>query len=188
MSGYSDAVKRPAGSGRAHSELRSGFGAGARSFEPGFITLSPAWALRSYVELEPAPSAVPYARCRTRELLQEWGLAHPRELAEITELLVSELLTNAYESVVEHHLDTPIRYRLSSNRLQLLVEIWDGAAMPPPAPGTQLPPADAVSGRGLFLVRALSTRWNWYSLGHCGGKVIWAEVALAESNGACPSA
>jgi anti-sigma regulatory factor (Ser/Thr protein kinase) len=124
------------------------------------------------------PSAVPYARCHTRALLQEWGLAHPRELAETTELLVSELLTNAYETVAEHHLSSPIRYRLSSNRRQLLVEIWDGAALPPPAAGTQLPPADAVSGRGLFLVRALSTRWNWYSLGHCGGKVIWAEVAL----------
>jgi anti-sigma regulatory factor (Ser/Thr protein kinase) len=181
MSGYSDAVNRFAGSGRAHSGLPPSCGAGTRFPEPGFITLSPAWALRSYVELEPTPSAVPYARCRTRALLQEWGLAHTHELAETTELLVSELLTNAYETLVEHHLNTPIRYRLSSNRLQLLVEIWDGACMPPPAPSTQLPPADAVSGRGLFLVGTLSTRWSWYSLRHCGGKVIWAEVALAET-------
>jgi len=55
--------------------------------EPGFISLSAAWPLRSYLELGALPGAVPCARLHTQALLREWGL---QELTEITELLVSD--------------------------------------------------------------------------------------------------
>ena len=39
-----------------------------------------------------------------------------------------------------------------------------------------LPPVLAESGRGLFLVAALSERWSCYTANQVG-KVMWAEVA-----------
>jgi len=34
---------------------------------------------------------------------------------------------------------------------------------------------DALNGRGLVIVEALSTRWGWEP--HDGGKIVWAELA-----------
>ncbi len=98
----------------------------------------------------------PCARLHTQALLREWGL---RELTDVTELLVAELMTNAVVTTVKHQLDSPIRWRLSSNHAQVLIEVWDGDATPPPA-ATATPSPDAVGGRGLFLVDTLSTRWS----------------------------
>ena len=39
-----------------------------------------------------------------------------------------------------------------------------------------VPDFDTEGGRGLFLVDALSERWNWYDARAWGGKVVWAEV------------
>jgi anti-sigma regulatory factor (Ser/Thr protein kinase) len=155
------------------SEHSSGTGPVSPTPETGFIPLSAAWPLRSYLELGALPSAVPCARLRTRALLYEWGLS---ELAEVSELLVSELMTNALETTVERHLDSPIRWRLSSNHAQVLIEVWDGDVTPPPSPASEPPPSTAESGRGLLIVATLSTRWNWYALRPLPGKVIWAEV------------
>lgn len=175
MSGHTDAVYRSAQARWCSSELRSGVDVVSQA-ETGFIPPSTAWPLRSYLELGALPGAVPCARLRTHHLLREWGLAQLGELEEVTELLVSELMTNALETTVERKLDSPIRLRLSSNHALVLIEVWDGDVTPPPAATTPSPP-DAVSGRGLFLVDALSTRWSWYSLRTVPGKVVWAEVA-----------
>jgi hypothetical protein len=50
------------------------------------------WPLRSYLELGALPTAVPCARLHARQLVWEWGL---NGLAASTELLISELATNA---------------------------------------------------------------------------------------------
>jgi anti-sigma regulatory factor (Ser/Thr protein kinase) len=171
MSGHTDAVYR-ATRNPGCSERSSGIGVVSRA-EPGFMPPSAAWPLRSYLELGALPGAVPCARGRTQALLREWGLG---KLTDVTELLVSELMTNAYKTTVERHLDTPIRFRLSSNHERVLIEVWDGAVAPPPAPATELPSIDATNGRGLFLVHSLAARWNWYSLRTAPGKVVWAEV------------
>ena len=65
----------------------------------------------------------------------------PVELADVTELLVSELTTNAYKTTVEQDLRTPIALRLSSDRQRVLIEVWDGDASAPPAPSPQPPVA-----------------------------------------------
>jgi hypothetical protein len=56
------------------------------------------------------------------------------KLAEVTELLVSELVTNAHKTTVEQHLGTPIRLRLSSNQDQVLIEVWDALVVATPKP------------------------------------------------------
>jgi anti-sigma regulatory factor (Ser/Thr protein kinase) len=156
------------------SEPRSGVGVAPSITEPGFIALSPSWPQYTYLELRALPTAVPCARLHTRLVLREWGLDN---LAEIAELLASELLTNAYKTTVEQRLAAPIRLRLSRNHNHVLIEVWDADPIPPqPHTGNKLPSADAESGRGLLLVATLSERWNWYTVPGWGGKVVWAEV------------
>jgi anti-sigma regulatory factor (Ser/Thr protein kinase) len=133
------------------------------------------WPLASFLELAALETAVPCARRHTLALLKEWGLGGQTELVEVTELLVSELMTNAYETTDFHGIDTPIRLRLASNRRLVLIEVWDGNSTPPPSV-TALPSPDTIGGRGLFLVDTLSARWDWYTLSRFGGKVVWAEI------------
>jgi anti-sigma regulatory factor (Ser/Thr protein kinase) len=109
-------------------------------------------------------------------MLREWGLARQGDLEDATELVVSELVTNAYEATVRHNLDAPLRLRLASNHRSVLIEAWDGDTTPLP-PATACPSVDTESGRGLVLVDVLSARWGWYALRRWGGKVVWAEVA-----------
>jgi anti-sigma regulatory factor (Ser/Thr protein kinase) len=173
MTSHTDAVCRAArhvGS----SESRSTVGVAPSVSEPGFMPLSNAWQLSTYLELRALPTAVSCSRLHTKHVLWEWGLS---DLAEVTELLVSELMTNAYQTTVEQRLLAPIRLRLSHNHDQVLIEVWDGDPIPPQPPtGNELPSDDAESGRGLLLVATLSERWNWYTVRNWGGKVVWAEV------------
>lgn len=133
---------------------------------------------RSYLELGALLTAPACARLHVKQLLWEWGLSR---LAETSEVVVSELVTNAYETTVRHQLGTPIALRLSSNGQAVLIEVWDADPTPPQLPdldGGDLPLADEESGRGLFLVASLSERWSCYSLNQsASGKVVWAEVA-----------
>ncbi len=131
---------------------------------------------RSYLELGALPTAVPCARLHTRHLVWEWGL---NDLADSTELLVSEFVTNAVKTMAGREDQAAVRLRLSSDNARVLIEVWD-ADPQPPAPrdlgedGT--PDPQEEGGRGLFLVAALSTRWDWYLTQEPDGKVVWCEV------------
>ena len=134
------------------------------------------WPLRSYLELGALPTAVPCARLHARHLVWEWGL---NGLAESTELLVSELVTNAVKTTAGQEDQAAVCLRLSSDNARVLIEVWD-ADPQPPAPkdlgddGT--PDPQEEGGRGLFLVAALSTRWDWYLTQEPTGKVVWCEL------------
>jgi anti-sigma regulatory factor (Ser/Thr protein kinase) len=129
------------------------------------------WPLRSQLELGALAGAVPCARLHARQLLWEWGLA---ELAETAELLVSELVTNGVKASQAMEPGLPVRLRLSSDKSEVLIEVWDGNPRPPAPRDAELASED---GRGLFLVATLSERWNWHSSQERGGKVVWAVVA-----------
>lgn len=174
-------------SGRAHVAPRTarhrawprspGAGVVPPVSEPGFLALSDAMRRRTFLELEALPTAPSRARLHTRQLLRDWGLD---KLADTTEEVVSELVTNALETTIRHSLDAPVRLRLSSNGQGVLIEIWDADPAPPRIPAldaSRLPQTDAEGGRGLFLVASLSERWNCYTTSACGGKVVWAEVS-----------
>jgi anti-sigma regulatory factor (Ser/Thr protein kinase) len=175
MSGHTDAVNRTVRH-QGSSEATSGVGVAPSVSAPGFMALSPAWQqFSTYLELGALPTAVPCARLHVKQVLWEWGLG---ELAEVSEAVISELVTNAYETTSRHQLPTPIRLRLSSNGQQALIEVWDANPTPPRPPAlnaNDLPPETAENGRGLFLVAALSERWSCYRLSQ-GGKVVWAEI------------
>jgi anti-sigma regulatory factor (Ser/Thr protein kinase) len=130
---------------------------------------------RSSLLLGALPSAVPCARLHTRQVLWEWGLS---EVAEIAELLLSELVTNAVQAARAIVSDLPVNVRISANRDRLLIEVWDSNVQPPLPRVLEngFPEVDAESGRGLFLVETLSGRWGWYPTRNPGGKVTWCEL------------
>ena len=129
------------------------------------------WPLRSYLELGALPTAVPCARLHARHVLWEWGLSAQ---AADAELLVSELITNAVKATAGQH-QAAIRLQVSSDNTCVRVEVWD-ADPHPPVPKDGTPDPQEEGGRGLFLVAALSTRWNWYRTQEPPGKVVWCEL------------
>ena len=102
------------------------------------------------------------ARRFTQAKLEEWGLT---ALSELTELLVSELVTNALT-----HTDRPRQLRLFRDRT-LTVEVADSDGQMP----IQRGPAEYdEGGRGIQLVDQLARRWGSRATRH--GKVVWFEL------------
>src|SRR5271165_6461665 len=86
------------------------------------------WPLRSYLELGALPTAVPCARLHARHLVWEWGLD---ALAESTELLVSELVTNAVQAMARQEGHTAVRLQLFGDNTRVRIEVWDADPRPP---------------------------------------------------------
>jgi anti-sigma regulatory factor (Ser/Thr protein kinase) len=116
------------------------------------------------------PGAVRTARQAVRGRLRGWGLD---SLADLTALLVSELVTNALR-----HATGPIGVRLvrpSELNGVLLVEVSDPLPDPPRERAAR--PEDE-SGRGLKLVASSCRRWGTRPGGV--GKTVWFELAVPE--------
>lgn len=138
------------------------------------------WPLQNSLQLGALPTAVPCARLHAKHLFWEWGLA---AIADTAELLVSELVTNGVNAAQAMEQRPPVWLRLSTNNLQLLIEVWDGNTRPPRPRGLKdgLPALDDEAGRGLFLVATMSDRWNWYLTREPLGKVVWCELNVQQS-------
>ncbi len=111
--------------------------------------------------LDADPSSVSEARNRVRLSLEKWALT---ELTETTELLVSELVTNALR-----YARGQITIRLVLERTLVCEVLDDSAALPRlrHAGGTD------ESGRGLHVVSQLAQRWGTRRTR--SGKVVWCE-------------
>jgi anti-sigma regulatory factor (Ser/Thr protein kinase) len=129
--------------------------------------------LTSHLELGPLLTAAGSARGHVRAVLTEWGLD---ELSDVTELLVSELITNAV--VVTQALDAPlpfpVRLWVYATRKRVRVTVWDADPQPPVL--REDVDVQAENGRGLWIVDALSSRWGWYAPPVVGGKCVWCEI------------
>nr|WSZ17376.1 SpoIIE family protein phosphatase [Streptomyces canus] len=110
------------------------------------------------------PSAVAEARKNTCRQLATWGL---EEAAFVTELVVSELVTNAIR-----YGGAPIQLRLIRDR-NLICEVSDASNT---APHLRRARTYDEGGRGLLLVAQLTQGWGTRQT-HTG-KTIWAEQAL----------
>ena len=117
-------------------------------------------------DLPSDPAVVADARKNAGRQLAEWGL---EPLAFTTELVVSELVTNAIR-----YATGPIRLRLIKER-SLICEVLDGGAS---APHLRHPRATDEGGRGLLLVSQFTQRWGTRFAPE--GKVIWAEQSLVD--------
>ncbi|MFI6033248.1 SpoIIE family protein phosphatase [Streptomyces sp. NPDC051315] len=111
------------------------------------------------------PSAVADIRSRATQQVEAWGFG---ELAMTTELIVSELVTNAIR-----HAEPPIRLRLLRDS-RLTCEVADASST---APRLRHARSTDEGGRGLFLVAQLAHRWG--ARYTSGGKIIWAEQEIS---------
>ncbi|MFD5114194.1 SpoIIE family protein phosphatase [Streptomyces sp. NPDC058391] len=115
-------------------------------------------------EVPAHPSEVAHVRASVVQRLEEWGLA---EAAFTTELILSELITNAMR-----YATGPIRVRLLHDRT-LICEVSDSSST---SPHLRYAAATDEGGRGLFLVAQFTERWGTRYTPD--GKVIWAEQPL----------
>ncbi|MFF8883570.1 ATP-binding SpoIIE family protein phosphatase [Streptomyces flaveolus] len=122
----------------------------------------------STLNLPSDPSAVAQARTYATDQLAAWNLD---ALAFSTELIISELVTNAIRYGRE-----PISLRLILQST-LTCEVADAAST---APRLRRARTFEEGGRGLFLVAQLAA--NWGTRYTRDGKVIWAEQLLPGSS------
>jgi anti-sigma regulatory factor (Ser/Thr protein kinase) len=131
--------------------------------------------------LAATPAAVSRARQFARFAVSARGLAG---LAEDTELVVSELVTNAVQaSTAAGPADTvggdrgpgaTIRVRVLAYQAGVLIEVWDGG---PGSPARRHAVPGAEGGRGLMIVTALCRDWGCSRTAD-GDKVVWAGLAV----------
>ena len=121
--------------------------------------------------LTPSPESVKAGRDFARATLRDWGMS---ALADLAELVVSELVTNALRHGIpaarklgEQQL---VRLRLLAQAPFVMCMVTDPARTIPVI--RDFDPA-AESGRGLTVVEACCVRWGWQLLDE-GGKVVWA--------------
>jgi anti-sigma regulatory factor (Ser/Thr protein kinase) len=120
------------------------------------------------LELPATPAAASVARLFVRCLCEEWGVAG---IADVAELLSSELVTNA---VV--HARSAIELEAARSQSDLRVDVRDvgpGAVVAEGRP----PSSEAEGGRGLAIVASLADDWGVESSGR--GKSVWFSLATA---------
>ncbi|MET9410302.1 SpoIIE family protein phosphatase [Streptomyces sp. NPDC002935] len=115
--------------------------------------------------LESVPAAVATARHRALDRLRLWRVSE--ETAFATELIVSELVTNAVRYGAP-----PIRLRLIKD-VTLTCEVSDGGSA---APRIRHARTVDEGGRGLFICAQVSHNWGIRYSGE--GKTIWTEQTL----------
>ncbi|MFJ8400170.1 ATP-binding protein [Streptomyces microflavus] len=134
------------------------------------------------LRLAAVPSAVSNSRMFIRQTLQHWRVP---DYIDVAELVVSELVTNAIEATgitdpqpewTEITAEHVIGVQLRINDARLYVEVWDGST---DVPIRKHPDDEAEGGRGLLLIEAMTEQWDVYR-SEAGGKVVWAELSLAE--------
>jgi serine phosphatase RsbU (regulator of sigma subunit)/anti-sigma regulatory factor (Ser/Thr protein kinase) len=120
---------------------------------------------RVCIKLEPELHSVRHARALIRDPLKRWGL---EDLIDSSELLVSELVTNAIR-----YANGEILLRLILEPESLTVEVHDSS---PALPRVLQADKDAENGRGLHVVSLMASRWGVRRT--AGGKVVWCEQAV----------
>ncbi|MFD7777006.1 SpoIIE family protein phosphatase [Streptomyces sp. NPDC059753] len=116
-------------------------------------------------DVDTDPAEVARVRASVSKQLTTWGL---EELDFTTELVVSELVTNAIR-----YGQPPIQLRLIHDRT-LMCEVADAGSTTPHLRRARVFDED---GRGLFLVAQLADHWGTRHTRR--GKTVWAECALA---------
>ncbi|MHB2021746.1 MAG: ATP-binding protein [Mycobacteriales bacterium] len=124
---------------------------------------------RVEIDLPATGGQVSQARQAVRNAARRWGLS-----AAVTEdlaLATSELVTNAVVHAGPH-----VRLCLSRRQDCLRLEVGDEH---PQRPTVSCWSDDAAGGRGLHILRAISTSWGIEPAPR--GKTVWAELPLVRA-------
>ncbi|MBR7834161.1 ATP-binding protein [Actinospica durhamensis] len=121
---------------------------------------------------DPVPESAGKARRAARTVLTSWDL---HALTEDVDLVVSELVTNAllHTGCGADGALQPVLLELECSSGALTCRVVDSSPLPP------LPEQadhNAESGRGLILVEALASAWDWEDLPD--GKAVWARFLV----------
>jgi anti-sigma regulatory factor (Ser/Thr protein kinase) len=120
--------------------------------------------------LPATPASVGTARRGVHQVLADWGTGE--DACDDAAVITSELVTNA----VTHSASERIVCRLHTTAHRIRIEVEEqnrGPTLPTP----RRPGPDDQSGRGLFLVDALSSGWGVTAAPHRSGRIIWAELS-----------
>jgi len=167
--GMPSAAARPAPPGAGGAGQRPG-----TQLWPLFSGLGPMGAL---------PTVPGLARAFTALVLGSWDLAGVPGLAEVSELIASELSTNVVQSATGddgsavYQADgrlTQLWLRLMSDRTQVQIEIWDNLPQSAGLPVLRHPEENEEHGRGLQLVDRFSRDWGWNPVPGLRAKSVWA--------------
>jgi len=112
------------------------------------------------------PTAVAQARDLIRDRLLAWGL---HGLADVVELLVSELVTNALRYGI-----APFGLRMTRDADNVMIEVSDGNPTVPRLRNVQV---GDEGGRGLHLVDELSSDWGVRTRPQ--GKTVWFTLPIS---------
>ncbi|WP_327046876.1 ATP-binding protein [Microbispora sp. NBC_01189] len=137
---------------------------------------------RSCWALPADSSSTCLARRFVRAALGDWCAGGDREVTEVAELLVSELVANA----MRHGRGAPLLTLLLLRDDTLRCEVEDEARVPvrargtsphdPTAPCNQTAQCDEEGGRGLLIVDTLSRAWGVRPTRR--GKAVWFELPV----------
>nr|WP_316756747.1 sodium/proline symporter PutP [Streptomyces sp. NEAU-HV9] len=119
-------------------------------------------------DLPSDPATVANARALAVQQLTEWGIP---DLTFTTELIVSELVTNAIR-----HARGPVCLRLIRDR-SLICEVSDASST---SPRLRHARTTDEGGRGLLIVAQLARRWGTRYT--ATGKIIWTEQAIPDGS------
>jgi two-component sensor histidine kinase len=116
------------------------------------------------------------SRSTLRAALGGWDIE--QEVAEVAELVLSELVTNALRVRVPSDRRVSVGFAYDPEAGLLRLEVSDAGAG---CPELRSPGEDETCGRGLMRVDALADRW-----GVCGreggiGKTVWAEFKAPQA-------
>jgi hypothetical protein len=152
------------------------------------------WPLYSAVgPIGALPTAPGLARAFTAMVLGGWGIASADDLAQVSELIVSELATNVVQLATDGG-GRPVYYqgrgltllwlRLMCDRARLRIEVWDTLPASAGVPVLRHPGQNQEHGRGLELVNGLSLAWGWQPFPEGHAKCVWAllDVPLVGSH------
>ncbi|MDQ0984941.1 ATP-binding protein [Streptomyces sp. V2I9] len=123
------------------------------------------------------PRGARLARRTVVRQLDQWGFGPLSDASCSVALVVAELAANAvcHGRLRGRNFHLRVDYEGPASRFR--IEVSDAVlGRVPEQPA--LPEDDQESGRGLFLVESVATRWGWESRNPIG-KTVWAEVAAA---------
>jgi anti-sigma regulatory factor (Ser/Thr protein kinase) len=112
------------------------------------------------------PESVTQARRYARSLVDD----APADVADVVELMVSELATNAVR-----HAATRFTVGVERDDAGVRVSVTDSG---PGRPTVRSPRPVEPTGRGLQIVRALSDDWGVTTLDDRDGKTVWFTLAI----------
>jgi hypothetical protein len=125
------------------------------------------------------PLGVRHLRTAVAAQLAHWGWPSDSDTGQALALVVAELGANAATHGGREGALITLRLAVLpdlASPVALRVEVTDARGDVVPRAGYR-PSADAVCGRGLVLVGAVTARWGWFRQG-ADAKTVWAEVPV----------